>query len=242
VPEAWISPTATLTGRVTESPDVVLLGDSGDQAAAEKTSTNRIAGQLAVILGDSVRVETDQLDIKLTGATNLRWIGGSVPVAEGQVFVNGKVEAWGPRLDISDGRVRWAQSPADNPQLDIRAERDVFGNTAVRSAGVHISGPAQRPEVLSYTQPLTTQERAWSVLLTGSDVDYGQGVGALDVGTYIAPRIFLSYGISLFDSDNVVGIRYDLKKGWGVKATSGARDSGVDLSYTIEQGKKKDDP
>jgi translocation and assembly module TamB len=114
----------------------------------------------------------------------------------------------------------------------------VFGNTVVRAAGVRIGGTARRPDVEAFTVPYTTRERAWGVLITGSDVQFGQGVGALDVGTYIAPRIFLSYGISFFDNDNVVGIRYDLpRRGWGVKATSGQRESGVDLSYTIEVGR-----
>ena len=81
----------------------------------------------------------------------------------------------------------------------------------------------------------TIVQGAWALLLTGSDVDYAEGVGGFDVGTYIAPRLFLSYGISLFDSENVVGLRYDLRRGWGVKATSGQRESGIDISYTVEQ-------
>jgi len=100
---------------------------------------------------------------------------------------------------------------------------------------VRESCTARRPEVEAYTNPLTTRDRAWAVLVTGSDVNFGQGVGALDLGTYIAPRIFLSYGISLYEAENVVGLRYDLKKGWGIKATSGQRESGIDVSYTIEK-------
>ena len=59
-----------------------------------------------------------------------------------------------------------------------------------------MTGSADNPEVKAYTVPLTTVDRAWAVLLTGSDVNLGQGVGALDVGTYIAPRLYLSYGVS----------------------------------------------
>jgi hypothetical protein len=28
---------------------------------------------------------------------------------------------------------------------------------------------------LAYTHPVTTNDRAWALLITGSDVDYGQG-------------------------------------------------------------------
>jgi len=60
-------------------------------------------------------------------------------------------------------------------------------------------------------------------------------VGAVEVGMYIAPRLFVSYGIGLFEDQNVISARYDLGKGFGVKATSGQRETGVDISYTIEK-------
>lgn len=87
----------------------------------------------------------------------------------------------------------------------------------------------------AYTNPRTTSDRAWASLITGSDVDYGQGVGAFEVGAYIASKLYLSYGISLFDDDHVIGARYDLKKGFGVKGTSSQRESGIDMSYTIDR-------
>ena len=73
------------------------------------------------------------------------------------------------------------------------------------------------------------------MLATGSDFDYEQGVGALDFGMYIAPRFYLSYGIGLFDRDSVISARYDLKKGFGVRVSSGDRESGVDLSYRLDR-------
>ena len=75
----------------------------------------------------------------------------------------------------------------------------------------------------------------WTLLVTGSDFDQAQGVSGFDVGTYIAPKLYVSYGISLFEDENVVSARYDLKKGFGVKVTSGQRETGLDMSYTIER-------
>jgi autotransporter translocation and assembly factor TamB len=72
------------------------------------------------------------------------------------------------------------------------------------------------------------------LLVTGSDFDYEKGVGAIDIGTYVAPRVYASYGIGLFDDENVIRVRYDLKRGFGITATSGAKESGVDLSYRFE--------
>ena len=97
-----------------------------------------------------------------------------------------------------------------------------------------ITGTAKDPEVEVYTNPPTTESRALSLLVTGSDFNYEQGVGAVDVGTYIAPKLYLSYGIGLFDRENVISLRYDIARGFGIKASSSTRTDGIDLSYTIE--------
>ena len=101
-----------------------------------------------------------------------------------------------------------ADVPADDPYLRIRAEREIFGNTQVRRAGVLVAGSVSRPTIEAYTTPVTTEERALTLLVTGSDFDYERGIGAVDFGTYIAPRVYASYGIGLFDNENVIGILY----------------------------------
>ena len=68
----------------------------------------------------------------------------------------------------------------------------------------------------------------------GSDFNYEQGVGSVGFGTYIAPKIYASYGIGLFENENVIRLRYELKRGFGITGTSGQRDSGFDLSYRFE--------
>lgn len=47
-----------------------------------------------------------------------------------------------------------------------------------------------RPVVEAYSHLLTTEERALTLVETGSDFDYEQGVGALDFGMYVAPRFY----------------------------------------------------
>ncbi len=97
-----------------------------------------------------------------------------------------------------------------------------------------IDGLATRPTIQAYTYPLTTAERALTLLVTGSDFDLEQGVGAIDFGTYIAPKLFVSYGVGIFDQENVISARYDLAKGFGIKASSGSKQSGLDLNYNFE--------
>ena len=117
----------------------------------------------------------------------------------------------------------------------LRAEREIFGNSQVKTAGVLVSGTVARPKIAAYTVPETTEERALTLLVTGSDFDLEQGVGAVDFGTYIAPRLYVSYGIGIFDRDNIISARYDLIKGFGIRATSGQRGSGLDAIYRFER-------
>jgi len=141
----------------------------------------------------------------------------------------------GAVTQINNGHISFPDVPADNPLLNIRAERDIYGNTQIRSAGVQVIGTLKRPVLEAYTVPVTNEDRAWTLLITGTDFDQGQGVGGFDVGTYIAPKLYVSYGISLFEDENVISARYDLKKGFGVKVTSGQRETGLDVSYTIDK-------
>ena len=236
VRKARIAPATFIVSKVTESEDIRIVAGSLPYGAQQQTAqAARLNGQLKVKLGDEVRVHTDLAKLQLTGEVTLSWNGQVMPVANGNINGDGTLSVFGPKLHVRGGQVRFPGVLVNNPMLDIRAERDIFGNTQVRTAGVGITGSARRPVVEAYTSPLTTRDRAWAMLITGSDVDYGQGVGAFEVGAYIAPKLYLSYGISLFDDDNVVSARYDLTRRFGVKISSGQRENGVDLSYTIER-------
>jgi translocation and assembly module TamB len=58
---------------------------------------------------------------------------------------------------------------------------------------------------------------------------------ALQVGKYLSPKLYLSYGIGVFESVSTVELRYQLSKIWALKAESGT-ESGIDLLYTYERG------
>jgi translocation and assembly module TamB len=170
----------------------------------------------------------------VTGSTEFTWSGDPLPNAIGRYDIDGEILVLGQRLEITEGFVRFDNVPADDPYLRLRAEREIFGNTGVRRAGALVSGNLSRPTIEPYTDPVTTEERALTLLVTGSDFDIDQGVGAIDFGTYVAPRVFVSYGIGLFEEENVIRVRYDLKRGFGITGSSGGREAGVDLSYRIE--------
>ena len=236
VPHARISPRSLPATRYTESEDVVIVaGELPDERDREADSGIRLDGALAVSLGSDVVVDIDLAKATVTGTTRFEWDENLVPLANGRYDIAGDVQAYGQVLQITEGMIRFTNVPADNPTIRIRAEREIFGNSQIKTAGVLIAGTVKRPIVEAYTDPATTEERALTLLVTGSDFDMEQGVGAIDFGTYIAPRLFVSYGVGLFDQENVISARYDLGRGFGVKATSGQKESGVDFIYRIER-------
>lgn len=236
VPQARLSPTNLVSGGARESNDVVIVAgqDADVSEEPEDESAFAINGRVNLELGDDVVIDLDVADASVSGQATFEWKGPVLPAADGQYRVAGNIQAYGQLLQITEGIVNFPNVPADNPVLRIRAEREIFGNSQVRSAGIFITGTAKRPDVEIYTTPATNESRALTMLVTGSDFNFEQGVGAVDVGTYIAPKLYLSYGIGLFARENVISVRYDLARGFGIKASSGSRSDGVDLSYTIE--------
>jgi translocation and assembly module TamB len=237
VPSARLTPSNLLLGAVNDSEDLVIeTGEDDLESDADETiPQNRVYGQLEVAFGDDVFIQVPGVETNISGSVLFNWSGDPVPLAQGSYELQGKVDVYGPVLQINKGHISFPDVPADNPLLNIRAERDIYGNTQIRSAGVQVIGSLKRPVLEAYTVPITNEDRAWTLLVTGTDFDQGQGVGGFDVGTYIAPKLYVSYGISLFEDENVISARYDLKKGFGVKVTSGQRETGLDVSYTIDK-------
>ncbi len=66
---------------------------------------------------------------------------------------------------------------------------------------------------------------------------------SLVVGKYLSPRLYVNYGIGLFQPVNTFTIRYLLGRQWTLQAQQGAavggqgQATGVDILYTVEKGK-----
>jgi len=82
--------------------------------------------------------------------------------------------------------------------------------------------------------------------ISGSQAAQGAGLAAnsaaaLTLGKYLTPKLFVSYGVSLFEPGQTFRILYTLGHGFKVQAESGTA-SGGDLLYTYERGKPKKPP
>ena len=62
----------------------------------------------------------------------------------------------------------------------------------------------------------------------------GGGDTALQIGKYLSPKLYLSYGIGLFEPVSTVNLNYELNKNWSVKTESGV-ETGVDILYSRER-------
>ncbi|MEF8981333.1 translocation/assembly module TamB domain-containing protein [Thiohalorhabdus sp.] len=60
---------------------------------------------------------------------------------------------------------------------------------------------------------------------------------ALVLGKHLSPRLYVSYGIGLFEAVNTLRMQYTLSEHWQLVTESSTRQTGGDLFYTIETGK-----
>ena len=237
IPAARLSPSYLPKNSVGESGDVVIVAGElpGKAESPDPASELQLRGEIEVALGDSVVIDLDVAKIQVTGATAFAWRDDPIPIASGGFDLTGEIQAYGQFLRLTRGRIGFPDIPADNPHLNIRAEREIFGNAQIRRAGLMIAGTLRRPVLEAYTVPMTNKDRARTLLVTGSDFNYEQGVGAVDVGMYVLPRLYVSYGVGVFEDGNVLKARFDIGRGFGVRATSGQRETGLDISYTLER-------
>ncbi|MGY6587356.1 MAG: translocation/assembly module TamB domain-containing protein [Wenzhouxiangella sp.] len=221
--------------RVRSSADVRVMGE--DDLDEDDAGGQQLVGRLGIELGDDARLAALGMQTRLAGGLELLWDGdSSMPRGRGVIRLpQGSYRAYGQNLEIRDGEILFTGNPLDNPALDIRAVRDIFGDPQVDEAGVLIRGNAQNPIITLFTDPPTSEEKALAYVVTGADFDHAGGQGAVNVGFYLLPRLFVSYGIGLFEAGNVLSGRFELSRRWGVRVVSGERDTGVDISWALDR-------
>ena len=61
------------------------------------------------------------------------------------------------------------------------------------------------------------------------------GGSALTIGEYLSPRLYLSYGVGLFQPGEVIALRYKLSDDIGVKVQRGTEETRAGVEYRIER-------
>jgi translocation and assembly module TamB len=161
VPETAIAP----------SQDVVFVGDS---APEQQQSAWRIASRIRIGLGDSVSFSGFNFTAALGGQLLLVQQPGRPPMGSGGIdIVEGHYKAYGQDLTISQGHIRFAGGPVDDPSLAIRATRTAQDSVV---AGLDIAGTLKRPQVTIFSNPPMSESRALSYIVLGHAP--GQTTGA----------------------------------------------------------------
>jgi hypothetical protein len=105
--------------------------------------------------------------------------------ATGQVrVVDGSYMAYGAKLSVKRGRLKFNDGPVNNPALDILALRDVG---TVR-AGVKVTGTAEFPEVNLFSQPALPKKDILGYIFLGRPIRFEQREAdllALGAGTLL---------------------------------------------------------
>lgn len=55
------------------------------------------------------------------------------------------------------------------------------------------------------------------------------------VGRYLSPRLFVAYGLGIFEPTSLVRLRFQIDSRWSVEAEAGERANSTDLRYSIER-------
>ena len=61
------------------------------------------------------------------------------------------------------------------------------------------------------------------------------GGSALTIGEYLSPRLYLSYGVGLFEPGEVIALRYKLTDDVGIRIQRGTEETRTGVEYRIER-------
>ena len=161
IPYARVRPRDIPESAVSGSPDLVVVG--GDSEPAPKADL-RFHSKLRITFGDRVSFEGMGLRGNLTGNLLVTDEPNRPVTGSGRVgVVDGTYRAYGQDLKIERGYALFADSPVDNPGLDVRAVREVEDVTA----GLRVTGTLKKPELSLFSTPTMSESAVLSYLLTG---------------------------------------------------------------------------
>jgi len=153
---------------VPPSDDVVFT-----DTAATRGARQRVTARIRVVLGDSISFKGFNFTADLGGNLLAVAVPNRPATGSGTIVIKtGQYKAYGQDLTISDGRIRFAGGPVDNPGLDIRATRTAQDSVV---AGVQIGGTLKAPQVTIFSEPAMEQGRALQYLVLGHPLGEASG-------------------------------------------------------------------
>ncbi len=253
------------------SADVVVIDDE----AVVRSRSTPLYADITVMLGKKVQLVGFGLDATLTGQLAVKEVPLEPATGAGEIRVAGTYKAYGQDLTIQTGRLFFANSPLDNPQVGLVATR-TLPEATIKLA---VSGSARAPLLSVSSDPPLAPTQALSYLVTGKPIsELGSGEGdmvqsaarslggaagnllakglgkrigvdeigvensaelggssAFTIGQYLSPRLYLSYGVGLFEPGQVITLRYRISKKISLEAIQGPLNQQAGVTYKIEK-------
>jgi translocation and assembly module TamB len=225
---------------VLASADVVVLGAEGEIAASAvplPVAPVPIDSQVELVIGDKVKINALGLVGRLTGAVTFTNTPGQtdlIPLADGRLSIEaGTFRAFGQDLEIETGRLIYVNAPVTDPEISLRAIRQIDNDPQLSAAGVMVSGSPGSPTLTLFSRPQLDPVEVQSYLLTGRSA--GGRDSVLSIGTYLHPRVYVNYGYNLLEETNEFHALYTITPRYGVGANVGEFDNNVNLIFSIER-------
>lgn len=200
-------------------------------------------GQIAVdgtyrAYGQNLRIQRGQLLFASTPIDNpglniraVRQLNPNATIDEGQevgLFVSGTAQR--PILTVFSNPVM-EQSDALSYLITGKPLSEVRGGE-----GSMVSAAAQA--LGSAAGDLLAKRIGSKIGLDDIGVSSNEALGgnsAFTVGKYLSPRLYLSYGVGLFEPGEVITLRYRFSKRWNLEAQQSTEFSRASLNYRIEK-------
>lgn len=224
---------------IAPSLDVVVIRATQDEPedSMQPTVPFRIDSEIRLSLGDEVNINALGFISQITGSvmfTNTPDQTGLVPIANGRFSVDeGTFRSFGQNLEIETGQLIFANVPATDPELNVRAIRWIDNDPEVTAAGVLVTGPATTPVLELFSRPPLDAVEVQSYLLTGRSS--GDRNDVLSIGTYVSPRIYVGYGYNLLDETSEFNSLFSITPRYGVGASVGEADNNINVTFTHER-------
>ena len=252
IPSARLTP---IIGKLGEgaanvSADTVIINPRKPKENSPNGRKWHSTGQVSLVLGDQVELKVADFKSRLEGSVSISQSPQeAVPVGKGELYIlDGSYKAYGQHLEVNKGYVVFANQRIDNPTLDIKAVRRIFGDEPVREAGVYINGTLQSPRLSLFSDPPVEEKKILSYLTLGTalgeeETDKAPVLSARSkvkpykVGMYLWPNIYASYGVdpSRQGNNKIYNVRYEFGRQFWVEGEFKEEGNGIDFSYILER-------
>jgi translocation and assembly module TamB len=146
---------------VPPSDDVIFT----DTLGGVQVQRRQVAANVRVTLGDSVSFKGFNFTASLGGAVSVTEVPDRPVIGTGTIVIReGHYKAYGQDLTITNGLVRFAGGPVNDPGLSIRATRTAEDSVV---AGLQIAGTLKNPAVTIFSTPAMSENRALEYIVLG---------------------------------------------------------------------------